>query len=49
MGDKQNDVVIVNPEKIYNQKYIYATMYVNIYDTHMYTHMLTKYKTRNSL
>ena len=36
MGDKQNDVVILNPKKNKEtKKYIYTTMYVQINDTHI--------------
>ena len=46
-GGKHNNVVIVNPKNIKKHlKQIYATMYVQIHETNMYTHILTKYNTR---
>ena len=50
MRDKDNDVVIVNPKiSIKTRKCIFANAYVHIHGTHMYIHILTKYKTGNIL
>ena len=49
MGDKQNYIVIVNNKNNKeNTKYIYATMHMQIYESHIYTHILTKYRARKS-
>ena len=47
MGYQDNDVEISIPRITRKaQKYIYATMYIYIHDTSIYTHILTKYITR---
>ena len=39
MGDKQNDV---KTKQVKHENTYTNTMYVQIHDTHMYTHILTK-------